>query len=53
MAVDRVPALRSVPPAAAHSAASAVTSMPGLNRAMRLPHNRAQVEMAQSSTVIE
>ena len=53
MAVDRVPALCSVPPAAAHSRASAATSMPGLNRAIRLPHNLAQVEMVQSSTVIE
>jgi hypothetical protein len=26
--------------------------MPGLNNAMRLPHNRAQVEIEQSSTVI-
>jgi hypothetical protein len=26
--------------------------MPGLNNAIRLPHNRAQVEIRQSSTVI-
>ena len=26
--------------------------MPGLNRAILLPHNRAQVEIVQSSTVM-
>jgi hypothetical protein len=47
-----VPARWSRPPVASHSCLSAVTSMPGLNRAIRLPHNRAQVEIRQSSTVI-
>jgi hypothetical protein len=31
----------------------AATSMPGLNSAIRLPHNLAQVAIEQSSTVIE
>jgi hypothetical protein len=51
-AVDRVPARYRRPPVAAHSAASAATSMPGLNSAIRLPHSRAQVEIEQSSTVM-
>jgi hypothetical protein len=36
-AVDRVPARCSRPPVAAHSRAIAVTSIPGLNTAIRLP----------------
>jgi hypothetical protein len=51
-AVDRVPAGASRPPVAAHSSLRAATSMPGLNRAIRLPHSRAQVEIEQSSTVM-
>jgi hypothetical protein len=51
-AVDRVPARFSRPPVAAHSRAIAVTSMPGLNTAIRLPHLRAQLEIRQSSTVM-
>jgi hypothetical protein len=50
-AVDRVPARQSRPPDAAHSAPNAATSMPGLNSAIRLPHNLAQVEILASSTV--
>jgi hypothetical protein len=30
----------------------AATSIPGLNKAIRLPHNLAQVDIEQSSTVI-
>jgi hypothetical protein len=30
----------------------AATSVPGLNRAIRLPHHLAQVEIEQSSTVM-
>jgi hypothetical protein len=52
-AVERVPTRCSRPPAAAHSAANALTSIPGLNRAIFFPHNLAQVEIEQSSTVIE
>jgi hypothetical protein len=50
--VDRVPARYNRPPEAPHSAPNAATSIPGLNSAIRLPHNLAQVEMLASSTVM-
>jgi hypothetical protein len=51
-AVHRVPARDSMPPVAWHSRLRAATSIPGLNRAILLPHRRAQVEIEQSSTVM-
>ncbi len=50
-AVVNVAALASRPPAAEHSTASAAVSMPGVNTAHALPHNRNQTLRLQSSTV--